>query len=213
MRNMLLAATAFYTTLTFLLPGAATAQDRDWTGFYIGGVAGGVFSKSDIEFDVFSPVSMNVNGGALGATAGYNWDAGRFVYGVEADASFTNANDVSGGNEAELNSLLTLRARMGVKAGETLIYGTAGLAAAQVEFQSQVGMDGDPSRNSGFRFGGVGGIGAEFALTDNLSLKTEGLIFSIAGVDGVGDNGKGTAYNAEYQPVGATVRTGINLKF
>lgn len=57
-----------------------------WTGFYIGINGGWGFGKSDWTFDNFSTGNFNVNGGVLGATAGFNWQSDWFVAGLEGDA-------------------------------------------------------------------------------------------------------------------------------
>ncbi len=216
MHKNLLAATALCTTIAFFVPASAYAQARDWTGIYAGGLIGGVISDSDLTFDVLDTASIDASGGLVGATAGYNWDVGRVVAGIEADASFLDvrgsSTDFDDEYEAQIKSLFTLRARMGFKAGDALIYGTAGLAGAHVSFRSDVG-GGDVARGSGFELGPVGGIGLEYALTDRLSLKTEGLLFAVSGVEGVGDSGKGGDYSGQYKPSGAVIRAGVNFKF
>ena len=216
MRRTLLAATALCTTIMFLIPGQAAAQSLDWSGPYVGANIGLVHSDSPIDFDLLAPVPLEANGGSFGVTAGYNWDLGASVVGVEGDVAIVDAQGqlTEGDDEYEtgLDALLTLRGRLGVKAGNALFYGTAGLAAAQIVFSSA--LDGyAPATGSGMGVGTVIGAGVEYALADNLSIKTEALAFNVSGVEGVGDYGKGTQYEAEYSPSGVSVRSGLNFHF
>jgi outer membrane immunogenic protein len=85
-----------------------------WTGFYIGGNAGGDWGRSDtyspiaivgtgaaylpsVLADINNHAGQNVNGSGFtgGAQAGYNWQVNRLVLGVEADI---NAFRVSASN-------------------------------------------------------------------------------------------------------------------
>ena len=61
-----------------------------WTGGYIGIQGGGLWSDSSV--DKFDPeltdtgvFAENFNGGIFGGYAGYNWQAGAWVFGAEGD--------------------------------------------------------------------------------------------------------------------------------
>ena len=55
----------------------------DWSGFYIGINGGGGFGRSTWD----STGGFNTSGGLVGATAGYNYQIGQYVWGLEADVS------------------------------------------------------------------------------------------------------------------------------
>lgn len=79
-----------------------------WTGFYIGGHIGD--AVNDESGDSFF---------AGGVHAGYNWQTqGNVVVGVEGSFSGTAAEDV--------DSIASLRARLGYAMGNSLIYATGG---------------------------------------------------------------------------------------
>jgi outer membrane immunogenic protein len=206
--------TALCTILGFLLPASAWAMDYDWTGAYIGLEAGTVNTDSSIDFTNINPVDLDGRGTLWGLTAGYNQQAGVIVYGVEADAAKASLNDQGTYTEG-LDSLLTLRARVGLTDGRILYYATAGIGGGEANFSSfQDSGYNTPTAatGSGFVTGPVVGAGVEYALTDNLTLKTEGIAYQFGDLTGTGDTGKAT-YDADYKPSGFVLRSGVNFHF
>ena len=77
-----------------------------WTGFYIGLNAGGIFTSGSRSADLFAPASLSFplasylpgglgsgqTGFIGGGQAGYNWQTGAFVLGVETDFQGTTAS-------------------------------------------------------------------------------------------------------------------------
>jgi opacity protein-like surface antigen/outer membrane receptor protein involved in Fe transport len=135
-----------------------------WAGFYLGGNVGrstAKFNSDTIYSDNFgnslfaAPSSLKHYGGVGGAQAGYNWQWGAAVAGLEADVVFghqrtttssacdgticnptiTDANAiVSITHEHNLDWFGTVRGRLGAAVTpDTLIYGTGGLAFGEVE--------------------------------------------------------------------------------
>jgi len=220
LRFSLLAATALTTTITFLVPGVGFAQSAyDWAGGYVGVTAGVVYSDAPVTIDDTAETSIYARGGLLGVTAGYNMDMAGVVVGIEGDASWASLHGErsgpSGDFSADLDSLLTLRGRLGLASGNALFYGTAGIAAGHASFTALPNgfFAPETAEDSGFVAGGVAGVGVEVALTDNMSIKTEGLMFQLAPLSTVADAGKGDTYDAEYAPGGVSVRSGLNVSF
>jgi outer membrane immunogenic protein len=126
--------------------------------------------------------SYRLRGGILGGGAGFNWQLGRWVYGVEGDYSWTGISGSSSTCGAaspiphpcgtDLQSLGTLRGRIGYAAGvigNWLPYVTGGLAVGTVR-----GWDAlFPASGSDFRAGWTVGAGVETAITQNWTLKVE----------------------------------------
>ncbi len=228
MRNELLLATALGTSLGLSIPAVAVAQSAafDWSGPYVGATVGAGASTTHLHVDydydsgLLETLGIPSAGVLGGVTAGYNVLLDGFVIGIEADASLATL----GGSdllvlydvEDRLESLLSLRARLGVASGPFLAYGTLGVAAGNSSFSSEISDIGKGSpttaTGSGFATGVIGGGGVEYAMTENISLKGEALVYSLGGVTGVGDTGKG-GYTAEHRPSGLLVKTGINLHF
>jgi opacity protein-like surface antigen len=76
----------------------ATAQS--WAGFYLGGHGGYGWGRNDF-FRTFNPFTLegltgiNSRGPVYGVQAGYNWQHGRIVTGVELDFSAADINGSS----------------------------------------------------------------------------------------------------------------------
>ena len=58
-----------------------------WNGFYLGINGGGAFGRSD--WSAFGG-DTNVSGGLIGVTAGYNWQSGQWVFGLEGDIDWAD---------------------------------------------------------------------------------------------------------------------------
>ena len=185
-----------------MFAGAAQAADYSapdspsWTGGYIGVVGGYGWGDSDFDADTVLPApsdpvsgSIDVEGFLLGAQAGYDFDIGNgLVLGVAGDMSWSGIDGDTcvedGGCDgspddsfasADVNWLATVRARAGFTTGSMLIYGTGGLAIADADASiTNVEGLGDPTRSdSNTHFGWVIGAGAEFKVTENMSLGAE----------------------------------------
>jgi outer membrane immunogenic protein len=72
---------------------APVAIVYDWTGFYVGANLGWSFGRSSTDYLVaglpFGSTSQNMDGILGGLQAGYNWQNGRGVFGLEADIQAT----------------------------------------------------------------------------------------------------------------------------
>jgi outer membrane immunogenic protein len=82
----------------------AMVEIWNWTGFYIGGNVGYSWGRSNSDVSYFSTVnglpiapppgsvtsaSFDMNGAIAGVQAGYNWQTGSSVWGVEADIQWS----------------------------------------------------------------------------------------------------------------------------
>jgi outer membrane immunogenic protein len=185
-----------------------------WTGFYVGVNAGGIWPSGGRSASLFDP-NAGIDGGFFGADfpgglgsqsagfigggqAGYNWQTGAFVLGVETDfdgttvsKSFNNTGPAFGGGplvgdflsvngKASLSWLGTTRGRIGFVAtpdNRLMIYGTGGVAygggsANFSAFDATTGAfwAGSPSST---RVGWTVGGGVEYAITNNITIKGE----------------------------------------
>jgi outer membrane immunogenic protein len=194
MRKWLLGTT---TLAALLLAGAAQAADLprkapgpvpyapppffSWTGFYIGAhVGAGWGTKEYSDFAdtgvlIFSgPLgSYTVNGFLGGGQIGYNWQSGRLVLGIEADASWA---DIKGSGfifpvspiSTKIESLGTITGRIGGTIDHALIYLKGGGAWVHEKHS----IDGFTT-SSKSRWGWTVGAGVEYGLTPNWSAKIE----------------------------------------
>jgi len=229
MRRYLLSATSLATTLLFLVPGAAFAQStvHDWSGFYLGLGVGGILGTDTLAFTYTdaggAPPSVDVPvlGPSGTITAGYNVQSDKFVYGIEADGSFSTASGTVAPNSSSsvtsrLNALLSLRGRLGFANGNLLTYATAGITGGYGSFASHLNYGTtDPivdANAAGVVIGPVAGIGMEYALNDNVSLTAEGTVASLGSLTATGDNGKGS-YTAKNHTTAFGLKSGVNFHF
>lgn len=179
-----------------------------------------------------------------GLVAGWNASSGTMVYGLEADLIFGNVTGGAAFSGAPIAGLApagittsasqrlgtrgSLRARLGTTVGEgALLYATGGLALGDVRSTADVVVNGAPSvawsgERSVARAGWTVGAGAEFKLTDAVSLRGE-YLYTDLGRQSVlaAGNGQVRAISAlngiDYQvglPTrGGTARIGAIVKF
>jgi outer membrane immunogenic protein len=141
----------------------------NWTGFYIGVNGGGGFGNSNWD----STGGRDVSGWLAGATAGYNYQWGQAVLGVEGDIDWTNINGSTtdscpGGCETSNTWLSTVRGRLGYAADRFMPYITGGAAFGNIRAQAP-GMALTSTENAGWTVG----AGIETALAPHWTAKVE----------------------------------------
>ncbi len=120
-----------------------------WGGFYVGANLGvawtqvGAF-KNNTSYCGNSLCGFEAdddNGSGMGAlagiTAGYNFQSGNFVYGLEADIAGVWGQGVRNTNydqKVDTRGIGTIRARLGIANGATLFYLTGGAAAVNQKY-------------------------------------------------------------------------------
>jgi outer membrane immunogenic protein len=219
-----------------------------WAGLYIGGNVGYGWGTGNTDA-VYNPTGTGAANASLGSKSngvigggqiGYNWQAGSFVYGLEADidgaglrsTSRQGLIDTAGFAEPAATSFVTatnkldwfgtVRGRLGLTVTPNfLLYGTGGFAfggvdnSANTQFSTTPGASAAASVNT-TRTGWTAGAGAEWMFAHNWSAKLEYLYL---------DLGKSSATGNEtpaLTPVAATytwhnqeniVRVGVNYHF
>jgi opacity protein-like surface antigen len=193
---MKLAGLLVLNTLSLLsIATSAAAQHApifDWRGFYAGAHSGGALALVDVD-DPFGPSIfgdvVRTPGLLAGAQAGYNWQFGATVLGIEADASWADMDGtntcfaysgfyVSANCRAHIDALGTLTGRLGWALpfdSRTLLYGKAGLAWAhtKVDATANEAFDTPSTRSEDLTWGWTLGAGAERAIAPRWSLKAE----------------------------------------
>ncbi len=185
------------TALSLLaLDGAALAADMpspqpapvqaplSWTGFYAGLNAGAAVGASRNAFSIagfeLPSFDTSLQGAVGGGEAGYNWQTGPLVLGLEAnlDASALRGSrtapclpPICGALAASYTQKLswfgTLRPRIGYAVGSWLLYATGGAAFAQFGANATAALgpffavDNRSQTRSGWTLGG--GVEVEFA--------------------------------------------------
>jgi outer membrane immunogenic protein len=164
-------------------PVAAAVPVFTWTGLYVG-VNGGVAFQDENRRRGGRGGGRGGDDSSIlgGGQIGYNMQFGMFVAGVEADIQaidFERINTRLGGrnngrnNDDEVDAFGTVRGRLGLAFFDRgLIYATGGLAWKSDEGNNGGRrLGGNDDENIGYTVGG----GVEYAFTNNLSLKVEGL--------------------------------------
>jgi outer membrane immunogenic protein len=270
MKRMLLGLVCLSTIITLALLSVANAADMplkapplappqvySWTGFYIGGNAGYGWGNANDAMQlggswptdgtgdnlVLSPLGngqLHPSSAMGGVQSGYNYQAGQWVMGIEADANYfalkdqfsrSVTNALSGdsymfASSFESDWLVTVRPRVGYAIDRLLVYATGGLAIANQKFSQSIMQLNLPFTEAGSvsktSAGWTVGAGAGYALNNQWSLKTEYLYvdagsvsFSTIGICGAGlpaavCSGYTAAHAADLKE--NIVRVGLNLK-
>lgn len=148
---------------------------HDWSGFYVGAHGDYLFGKNTYS-GFGTSFSFDPEGFAGGVLAGYNWQTpSNWVFGLEIDGTWMDADDTRsvGGISvnSEQSSLYTARARLGYAFDKTLVYGSAGVGFLDRSISASFG--GITTSLDDTHTGFVGTVGAEFALSQNASLRAE----------------------------------------
>ncbi|QHO77063.1 porin family protein [Bradyrhizobium sp. CCBAU 051011] len=158
----------------------------DWTGFYIG--ANGGWGSSRNSWDSVPPAflvgpegSHDATGGTVGGQVGYRWQAGTWVFGLEAqgnwaDFSGSNVSQVfaNSRNHTNVDAFGLFTGQVGYAVNNVLLYVKGGAAVTANSYRinnfagALVGVTGDDTR-----WGGTIGAGLEYAFAPNWSVGVE----------------------------------------
>ena len=147
-----------------------------WAGPYLGANLGYNWGSVDNN-------PTNPSGVLGGVQAGYNWQSGPLVFGVEGDLQANGADDTFAPWKFSNPWFGTVRGRVGYAFNNIMFYGTGGLAFGELRGET-FGLS-----ESHTTAGWTAGVGAEFGITQHWTAKIEYLYvdlsdnrFSITGV-------------------------------
>lgn len=185
MSKLFVAAFAAVSVVFFSLPVfAAGGAARNWTGFYAG-VHLGVGRSQIRERAQGGALSADQQGNGVigGGHAGFDWETGAFVLGVEGDFSGT---DIGGHTvcpqptltcQHDINWIATARPRVGMLAFDrrVLLYATGGLALADIDYKETDNSTGAlfGTGYSKTHTGWAAGLGAEYLVMPNVSVRLQ----------------------------------------
>lgn len=207
-----LSAAALIATATIVSAAPAVAADLipapivtptvtayDWTGMYVGGHLGYGWSDVSGQYDnddVVGPSDLSefdLEGLAGGFQVGYNHQIGSWVFGIEGDTTWFDAEDDILGIEppnrgpddlrVDIENLTSLRGRLGWAYDRFMIFGTAGYGWSDYEFVHINAFNGTRGEDSPEGEGAVYGGGAEWALSDFLTVRAEYLHYDVGTSD------------------------------
>jgi outer membrane immunogenic protein len=164
-----------------------------WAGPYIGGNIGYAWGAVDNNW-------AKPTGFVGGVQAGYNWQQGPWVFGLEGDIQATGADDTFAPWKFSNPWFGTVRGRGGYAFNNILVYGTIGLAFGELRANT-FGLT-----ESHTNVGWTAGVGAEVGLTQNWSAKVEYLYVDLASSN-FAITGMSNGYSF------GTFRAGVNYRF
>jgi len=175
-------------------PQVLPAPVFSWTGFYIGGHAGYGWAAGD-------GLAPDPSGALAGGQVGYNYQfSNNIVAGLEADLSAGDLSGRIGGVRSSIETLGSVRARLGYAAGPVMPYVTGGFAYGSQSIDV-LGLE-----QSKTHTGWAVGAGLEYALADHWTARAEYIYTDLGS----------KFYDALGAEAGASthaVRAGINFKF
>jgi outer membrane immunogenic protein len=150
----------------------------NWSGFYIGMNGGWGSSRNRYEWTgpgLFAlGYGADATGGTIGGQIGYNWQAGSWVFGLEAQGnwadlskSYYHPTDLwSVGSKVDSIGMFT--GRIGYAANNALFYVTGGAAVVNNDAWAAY-RNVNFAEASNTRWGGTVGVGLEYGFTPNWS--------------------------------------------
>jgi opacity protein-like surface antigen len=166
----------------------------DWSGFYLGGHAGGANASTEwtvpglgfittgsVGFVQGDFIEHSATGFAGGAQLGWQKQWGNTVAGLELAytglntdvTSHTSLLGVPVARSSEVSNLLLVTGRLGYANDNLLAYAKAGYASADVEFDVRVASLGLAASSSDREHGWTAGVGLEYGIRDNIILGVE----------------------------------------
>ena len=251
------------TAATTALVAAASpsfAQEFDWSGFYVGANAGVSWGDTSLDFDiepgttgvVIPPADVtglnaiaaddgNKSGFAGGAQAGFNWQFGSWVLGIETDYGFMDIDQhrtntyqsmislpivpppppttYTVEQRVQSNWIWTVRPRIGYASGPWMFYVTGGLAMTEIDLETSITDSRVPPNSASNdeeegKTGWTAGIGGAWAFSPNWSVKGEWLYADFGNVDAFATAGNGFyRLESEGKVKANIIRLGVDYKF
>jgi outer membrane immunogenic protein len=199
-----------------------------FAAFIVAGIFSLSVSAAYAQFCNDGGGSNSARGGGwiAGGQAGYNWQQGPWVYGLETDLSGTGLkSSMSGGlvnpctgdfatTTSKIDWYGTFRGRAGWSTGNFLIYGTGGLAYGHVDLSSTFSTAGNTlnADTSSVRAGWVAGGGIEYLLRPDLTLNF-GYQYVDLGTVSLADPIPTLSQNASAHAAFSVVTVGFNWRF
>lgn len=226
---------------------ADTAPSVNWTGPYVGlhlgygwGNGDTNISSPQADFANLAPTTLspNPNGVVGGLQAGYNYQLGCFVFGLEADFSgsgmsgdkvlspiLDNVGNYYPGTTLSSGQQIkwfgTLRPRVGYTlTPSTLVYATGGLAYGEVSYSASTDYrpilgSAYPASSNSTKVGWAVGGGIEYAVSNCWSVNAQYLHIALGDQTALAGGLPPTGYQVAYQweTTADIFSAGVNYKF
>jgi outer membrane immunogenic protein len=205
-------------------PVVLPPQAYNWSGGYLGVHLGGSWHRvrwtdeADDWFD--NSKRFSSNGIAGGAAAGWNFQSGPIVYGVEIDGTWTDNKSVTRPTDFDgivtnkVNWIATLRGRVGYAADRVMVFATAG--GARADIGASMSSNDFPTETFGeivgTKNGWVWGGGIDYAAWDNVVISGQVLFHRFGSERAKQLSQPDETMLVDRQSV-ITARLGISVKF
>jgi outer membrane immunogenic protein len=146
----------------------------DWSGVYVGANLG--YGTGNISDTANTSSSQSISGAAAGGQIGANFQFRNLVFGVEADADWSNQQTSQMFPVVNVPWLATARIRVGYAYDRIVVYATGGAGYVQLK-STTVDNVVSSSANTAW----VVGIGQESAITRNVIFRFEVLYLQLLG--------------------------------
>jgi outer membrane immunogenic protein len=160
----------------------------DWSGFYIGVNGGYGWGRQCVDITAVSAVAFSfaegcrdAEGGIAGGQIGYRWQAGTWVFGLEAQGDWANIRseraslfNVANTWKTNINGLGLFTGQVGYAWNATLFYVKGGAAVISHRadiFNTATGIGIAQAERA--RWGGVVGVGIEYGFAPNWTAGIE----------------------------------------
>jgi outer membrane immunogenic protein len=166
-------------------PPPMLAAIYDWSGFYIGANGGWgqerrCFDARDITGVFFSEGCHEASGGVVGGQIGYRWQAGGWVFGLEAQGDWANLRGDNVSllfpgfvNRSRMDAFGLFTGQIGYAWNNALFYVKGGAAVVDDRNDILVGGAVVATSNSDTRWGATVGVGFEYGFAPNWSIGIE----------------------------------------
>jgi outer membrane immunogenic protein len=163
----------------------------DWSGFYAGinggwGTSHNCWTRTATAGAAILPASEgchDADGGTVGGQIGYRWQAGPWVFGLEAQGNWadfrgSNTSLLFGGlatNRTKIDAFGLFTGQVGYAWNNVLAYVKGGAAVTDNRYEGLTTVGGlvTDSAGSNTRWGGTVGAGIEYAFAPNWSAAVE----------------------------------------
>ncbi len=166
-------------------------HDYDWTGFYIGANGGYGWARQCLDItqvglvNVFAEGCNDKGGGVVGGQIGYRWQAGSWVFGLEAQGDWANLRtervfvntpllNTTNTWKSNIDGLGLFTGQIGYAWNTALLYVKGGAAVASQRFDifntiTGIGL----LQADRTRWGGIVGVGLEYGFAPNWTAGIE----------------------------------------
>jgi outer membrane immunogenic protein len=214
-------------------PALPPAPIYTWTGFYLGVQGGGGWGRSDeVYFNAPNTAAFvgtqnyDTSGGFVGGVAGYNWQSGAFVVGIEGDYHWADINgrstviNVGPPNLGDtyftkLRGFGDIKGRVGYAAGPVLWFVSGGAAVGDIQHRYDAALNGGAGNTfvqNDTRWGWTVGAGAEYMFAQNWSAKVEYNYIDL-GKSTINYAAPPTTIRSEWTDTFHTIKAGVNYHF